>query len=285
MATAEMPLSPTPDPYDHGIDEDAPLPFPSTLPRDDFLQPDFDPVAYLSALPHRHQTLEDLRGELRDRSAAISAELLELVNSNYTSFLSLGAELQGGEDRVEDAKVALLAFRRQIDDVGDRVRSRASEVAGLTAELGAVRREIETARKMLDLSQRISGLEQRLALASIDHGNKTGAVADWSGDEDSGSDGDGDGGAGSSISKIASLTRDYQHIVGLADELGRDVAFVAKMEERMVRCRSTILLDLGTALKKARAAGDAEGRRVLRCLAMYRALQAPSDAVKVLRDR
>jgi hypothetical protein len=95
-------------------DDDVPLPFPSALPRDDFLKPDFDPVAYLSALlPDRHQTLEDLRGELRDRSGAISAELLELVNGNYTAFLSLGGELKGGEDRVEDVKVALLAFRRR----------------------------------------------------------------------------------------------------------------------------------------------------------------------------
>lgn len=76
--------------------DDAPLPFPVALPRADFLAKDFRPAEYLSALPHRHQTLEDLRAELRERSAAISAELLELVNGNYTAFLSLGNELKGG---------------------------------------------------------------------------------------------------------------------------------------------------------------------------------------------
>lgn len=78
-------------------DGDAPLPFPTALPRSDFLAADFQPAEYLSSLPQRHQTLEDLRAELRERSSAISAELLELVNNNYTAFLSLGDDLRGGD--------------------------------------------------------------------------------------------------------------------------------------------------------------------------------------------
>src|SRR5690348_6722364 len=76
---------------DDDDDPNSPLPFPAALARSDFLAPTFDAAAYLSALhtggpASRHQTLEDLRAELRDRSAAISAELLELVNANYTAF-------------------------------------------------------------------------------------------------------------------------------------------------------------------------------------------------------
>ncbi|TVY76555.1 hypothetical protein Focb16_v006520 [Fusarium oxysporum f. sp. cubense] len=106
------------------VDEDAPLPFPEALPRADFLAQDFQPAAYLSALPHRHQTLEDLRSDLRDRSAAISSELLELVNSNYTAFLSLGSELRGGDDKVEDVKVSLLGFRRAVEEVKTKLLRR-----------------------------------------------------------------------------------------------------------------------------------------------------------------
>ncbi len=42
---------------------------------------------------NRHQTLEDLRSELRARSQLLTKELLDLVNSNYQDFLSLGSSL------------------------------------------------------------------------------------------------------------------------------------------------------------------------------------------------
>ncbi|TQS33696.1 hypothetical protein Golomagni_05948, partial [Golovinomyces magnicellulatus] len=148
-------------------DDDTPLPFPTALPRADFLSPNFDPAAYLSALPHRHQTLEDLRSELRERSADISGELLELVNSNYTTFLSLGSELNGGDEKVQDVKVALLGFRRAVDDVKSKVASRRIETEGLTAELKDTRSDIEKGRRMLEASERLSSLEQRLALDSL----------------------------------------------------------------------------------------------------------------------
>ncbi|KAJ9130992.1 hypothetical protein NKR19_g9665, partial [Coniochaeta hoffmannii] len=131
------PYSPSSDPYpdDSEPDSDAPLPFPTALPRRDFLAPDFDAATYLSDLhaggpsAARHQSLSDLRTELRERSAAISAELLELVNGHYASFLGLGDELRGGGERVGDVRVALLGFRRQVEEVRRAVGERRGEVA------------------------------------------------------------------------------------------------------------------------------------------------------------
>ena len=148
-------------------DDGAPLPFPAALPRSDFLATDFQPAAYLSALPHRHQTLEDLRSDLRDRSTAISSELLELVNSNYTAFLSLGDDLRGGDERVEDVRVALLGFRRAVDDVKGKVTRRKEETTLLNDELRSVRAKIEHGRAMMELSDRLASLEERLALGSL----------------------------------------------------------------------------------------------------------------------
>ncbi len=81
------------------------LPYPEALPRSDFLAPEFDAATYLSTLSGRHQTLEDLRSDLRERSQALSKELLDLVNTNYEQFLSLGSDLRGGEEKVEDVRV------------------------------------------------------------------------------------------------------------------------------------------------------------------------------------
>ncbi|KAF5987448.1 conserved oligomeric golgi complex subunit 2 [Fusarium coicis] len=256
------------------VDEDAPLPFPEALPRADFLAPDFQPAAYLSALPHRHQTLEDLRSDLRERSAAISSELLELVNSNYTAFLSLGSELHGGDDKVEDVKVSLLGFRRAVEEVKTKVTERKEETNALNGELRGVRSAIEKGRKMIELSERLSSLEERLSLDSLPNNE------DW--DEESEEEGEDDN-YGSSPTRLLASAQECSRITKLLESLDPNAPFVIKMEERLTRCRNTLLLDLGNALKEAKKAGVKGQDRVLKCLAIYRVLDAQSEAVKALR--
>lgn len=256
------------------VGDDAPLPFPEALPRADFLAEDFQPAAYLSALPHRHQTLEDLRSDLRDRSAAISSELLELVNSNYTAFLSLGSELRGGDDKVENAKVSLLGFRRAVEEVKTKVMERREETDTLNGELRGVRSAIEKGRKMIELSERLASLEERLSLDSLP------ADEDW--DEDSEDEVEDDN-YGSSTAKLLTSAQECSRITKLLESMDPDTPYVIKMEERLTRCRNTLLLDLGNALKEAKKAGVKGQDRVLKCLAIYRVLDAPSEAVKALR--
>lgn len=264
-------------------DDDAPLPFPAALPRSDFLAPDFEPAAYLSALPHRHQTLEDLRSDLRDRGSAIGAELLELVNANYTAFLSLGSELRGGDDRVEDVKVALLGFRRAVDDIRTKVAARREDALALNAQLRHVRSDVALGRAVMELSDRLSALEERLALDVAGH------EREWDydrGDLDDDDDPDQhvDGLVGSPPARLLQSARDCSHIAALADSLPRQHPLVAKCRERLATCRGTLLLDLANALKEARGAGPRGQGRVLRYLAIYRVLDARRDAVKALRD-
>ncbi|KAJ0299562.1 hypothetical protein COL5a_000086 [Colletotrichum fioriniae] len=277
-------------------DDDAPLPFPAALPRSDFLATDFHPANYLSALPHRHQTLDDLKAELRDRSAAISAELLELVNGNYTAFLSLGNELRGGDERVENVRVAMLGFRRAVEEIKGKVRTRGEEVQGLSGELREVRRGIEAGRKMLELDERVSSLEERLALASLPGKAKTGDGegeeedggwdADDSEESDEEEDDDDDVGGlvGSSPAKLAGFAQDFCIVEALADAIGRDAPFVVKAEARMVRCRNTILLDLGTAMKEARRAGKKGQARTVKYLGLYGLLDAQAEAIRALKS-
>ncbi|WQF79163.1 hypothetical protein CDEST_04177 [Colletotrichum destructivum] len=271
-------------------DDDAPLPFPAALPRSDFLAPDFHPANYLSALPHRHQTLDDLKAELRDRSAAISAELLELVNGNYTAFLSLGSELRGGDERVESVRVAMLGFRRAVEEIKARVRTRSEEVQGLSGDLREVRRGIEAGRKMLELDERVSALEEHLALASLpgkaspDDEDDEWDADDSEEDEEDGEEGGAGGLVASSPAKLAGFAQDFCIIEALADAIGREVQFVVKTEARMTRCRNTILLDLGTAMKEARKAGNKGQARVVKYLGLYGLLNAQAEAIKALKS-
>ncbi|KAL2176418.1 oligomeric golgi complex component, COG2-domain-containing protein [Thermothelomyces heterothallicus CBS 202.75] len=284
-------------------DDNSPLPFPAALSREDFLAPDFDPASYLSALhtggpASRHQTLEDLRAELRDRSAAISAELLELVNANYTAFLGLGDELKGGEEKVEDVRVALLGFRRAVEELQGRVRERRLEVGRVNGELEGVKEAVEMGRSMLELDERVSGLERRLAVGTAGEGGRKGedngeGGEDWeegfefagSEEEESEEEEEESAFVSSRPSKLNTLAEEYVLAEQIADSLGRDLPFVKKMEDRMARCRNTILLDLSTALKEARKAGPKGQERVVKYLGIYRTLDAQAEALKVLKER
>ncbi|KAJ6785234.1 hypothetical protein PWT90_05112 [Aphanocladium album] len=269
------------------VDDDAPLPFPEALPRSDFITPEFDPAAYLSALPHRHQTLEDLRSDLRDRSAAISSELLELVNANSTTFLSLGTDLRGGDDKVEDVRVSLLGFRRAVEDVKAKVVTRRAETDELTTELRNVRRDIEAGRKMVEVTERLSSLEERLALSSLPKakdGEDYTDSDDDSEEEDEDEDEQIQGLVGSSPNVLLTLAQDYNTAELLLRSLP-ELPFAAKMETRLIKCRKTLLLDLSNALKESRKAGAPAQGRVLKYLAIYRILGAQDDAVRALKAK
>ncbi|POS75692.1 hypothetical protein DHEL01_v205909 [Diaporthe helianthi] len=272
------------DDDDDDFDPDAPLPFPTALSRSDFLAPDFNAATYLSSLfpsgssstggavgaaHHRHQTLEDLRAELRERSSAISAELLELVNANYAAFLGLGDGLRGGGERAEDVRVALLGFQRQVEDVQARVRGRREDVQRSGVELRAVRGEVEMGRRMLELDERCGVLLGRL------EGGGGGTEENGEGDDDESEDDEEE--------RLVEMVREYNAIVRLANSLGRDLPYVRKMEERITRCRNTLLVDLGASLKEARKAGQQE--RTVRLLGLYRVLGAYSEGVKTLKEK
>jgi conserved oligomeric Golgi complex subunit 2 len=279
-------------------DDDAhPLPFPAALPRTDFLAPSFDAADYLSSLSHRHQTLEDLRSDLRDRSSAISHELLELVNSNYSAFLSLGDELQGGEERVEDVRVALLGFRRAVEEIKERVRDRGDEVVKLNGELGGVRREVEKGRKMIELDERVGMLERRLAVGGKGPGageEDDEEDEDEYDDEDEDDEDDEDSGdlsgrrrddvLGSGLGKLSQLANDYVEIEELVETIGKETLFVRKTEERIIRCRNTLVLDLNTALKAAKTAGVRGQTRLLKLMSLYSLMDAQAEAVKTLKN-
>ncbi|TWU73395.1 hypothetical protein ED733_002983 [Metarhizium rileyi] len=274
--------NPPSDVSDIDTDDDTPLPFPAALSRSDFLVPDFDPAAYLSALPHRHQTLEDLRSDLRDRSSVISSELLELVNSNYTAFLSLGSELKGGNEKVEDVKVALLGFRRAVEEIKVKVARRKDETGLLNNELRDVRLNIEQGRKMLDIDDRLSALEERLSVDSLPAGTgQNGWDSDSNGEEE---DNAAAGLLGSSPARLLQSAKDCGEIILLKECLDQQHPLIVKMDERLARCRNTLLLDLGNALKEAKGAGSQGHDLVLKYLAIYRILDAQAEAVKALRS-
>ena len=267
-----------------GSDDDN-LPYPKPLTRASFLTPDFDPTTFLSSLHNRHQTLEDLRTELRTRSQELNKELLDLVNENYREFLSLGSSLHGGEEKVEEVRLGLLGFKRDVEGLKGQIKERKDEVEGLVEERKWIREEMQVGRALLEVDQSLNELEESLVIVS----NKPTQNGDHDEDEaelsDSDDDSDEDGSGGMSISRLRRHMQQYIYIKRMIARIGLEHPFLKTREERVLRLRQTILLDLSSALKQISGTTEKEKERLVKVLAIYGDMGEPEEALRVLRDR
>lgn len=268
------------DNYDDDDDDDiSTLPYPTELPRSDFLQPQFDAQTYLSSLRNRHQTLEDLRSDLRSRSQLLNKELLDLVNGNYEEFLSLGADLKGGEEQVEGVRVGVLGFGREVEGIKKDVKERKDEVKGLLDEKKNIRREVVIGRLLLDINERMSELESRLGI-NVDAEEEE--EEDFDDDADAGDDdSDATTPGRAQLRRLQRHAEQFLMVEKLIERIGSDHPFLVAQKGRLDEIRKTLLLDLATALRQAKA--DKSSESVLLAMKLYSDLGAEADSVKVLK--
>ncbi|KAF1918934.1 oligomeric golgi complex component, COG2-domain-containing protein [Ampelomyces quisqualis] len=260
------------------------LPYPAPLQRSDFLAPDFSPSTYLSTLSNRHQTLEDLRSELRSRSQLLSKELLDLVNSNYQDFLNLGNNLHGGEEKIEEVRVGLLGFQKEATSLKKIVDEREEEVASLLEERRDIRAKIELGGRLIDYDARLRELEEDLDINAAGKEPNGPDVDEVSDSEEEDEDDDEDGASyGVSITKLRRTVMQYRLIQELEKSLGAH-PFIAAQAARITKVRTTLLLDLSTALQQAKGGGSAGSGRILKVMKLYAQMEESGEAVKVLKS-
>ncbi|KAL9086083.1 MAG: hypothetical protein Q9165_007295 [Trypethelium subeluteriae] len=266
----------------HSDTDDDNLPYPAPLTRSDFLKSNFSPAEYLSSLHNRHQTLEDLRSDLRARSQLLNRELLDLVNSNYQDFLTLGSSLHGGDEKVEEVRVGLLGFKREVEGVRKHVVERSKEVEGLVQEREEVRAQIFVGRQLLEYESQLGELEEKLLVGSQPrtaingHGDQAASDSEDLSDEED-----------TSLMPIAKLRRhaeQYLSIKQLEPLIGVDHPFLTAQQSRLLRCRSTMLLDLSTALKQTEHRTSYGQQRLLKIIGIYRDLDEDKEAIKIIKE-
>lgn len=282
-STPAKSISPTRRSYDDEYDDDDldNLPYPTELPRNDFLPLDFNAQAYLSSLRNRHQTLEDLRSDLRQRSQLLNKELLDLVNGNYEEFLSLGEDLKGGEEKVESVRVGVLGFEREVEAIRRGLKVRLDEAGQLLQEKKDIKTEVMFGRRLLEIEERISELEYRLGLA-LDEG--AGDELDLEDDADQSETTQDSGSQQETTVRIKGLQGNAERflvIAQLIDQAGRDHPFIQAQKPRLAEARRTLLLDLATALKQAKETRHTND--VLDLLVLYGELGAESEGIKAVK--
>lgn len=205
------------------------------------------------------------------------------MNSNYQDFLNLGNSLHGGEEKVEEVRVGLLGFRKEVNGLKGVVEQRELEVRQLLQDRRDARTKIEIGRRLVDYDARLKELESELVIET------SGKEPIILGDEVSDSDEDEDeeeedeGSYGVSIAKLRRNAVQYRLILGLEKGLGEH-PFIAAQGPRMAKVRSTLLMDLSTALQQAKSAGTAGSGRVMKVMKIYADMEESAEAVKVLKS-
>ena len=201
------------------------------------------------------------------------------MNSNYEEFLSFGRDLKGGDEKVQEVRVGVLSFRREVEGLKAQVQERREEVERLVEERKRVREQIAIGRGLLEVDRRVGELESRLML--VQDGTKDGDGDDLASDDDSEDEAEEQAGVG----RLTRHAQQYVYITKLVEKLGPEHAFLVEMENRISRLKQTVLLDLGSALKQARAAAGEEVKPViLRVLDAYRIMGAAGEALKILKE-
>ncbi|KAJ5251347.1 hypothetical protein N7489_001757 [Penicillium chrysogenum] len=272
------------------FDEDpSGLPFPEPLSRSSFLAPDFDPANFLSSLTNRHQSLEDLRQELRGLEQFLNKELLDLVNENYQDFLSLGSSLRGGEEKVEGVKVGVLSFQRDVKAIRDKVEARRHEVEELLNEKRRLRTNADIGKDLLDYADRVEELEHRgQVIAKEAAQDESDAESDLYSGESADSDDDElpDGTPAISLKRMERHAQKFVYLTSIAARVGEKHPFLLAQQLRVAKIKSTVLLDLKNALEQATAGGK-QGKsdaRTMAVLRLYELMGEDVSAVAALKN-
>ncbi|TQS39342.1 hypothetical protein Golomagni_00135 [Golovinomyces magnicellulatus] len=262
------------------------LPSPEELLRSDFLSSDFDASNYLSSLCDRHQSLEDLQSDLRERSQFLSQELIDLVNANYERFLSLGSDLNGGEEQLEDVRVGLLGFKSGVMDVCGKVKTKKDELERLLVEKIKIRRQISLGRKLLEVDVRLEELEDNLMVISPVQ-NVIGSVENRTRDQFHDKYTEDEPTTNCEIPDInlenlSCLATDYRSLESLMADVGVDHPYIQAQQTRMMRSRNKILTNLSKEIHQTKVSKDKS--RLLELLGIYRELGAAGEVIGILQE-
>lgn len=208
--------------------------------------------------------------------------MLDLVNDNYQDFLSLGSSLKGGDEKVEEVRLGLLGFKREVEGLKVKVDERKKEVEDLVAQRKEIRRQMQLGRSLLDVDYRLQELERSLMVASTEAssellGNDIGQdISDGEDDSD-----DGQGG-NASTARLDRHVRQYLLARRAMDRIGPTHPSIIGQEGRITRIKNTILLDLGNALKQLKSEDTEQATKLL---GAYRDLDESQEALKILKER
>lgn len=202
---------------------------------------------------------------------------MDLVNSNYEDFLGLGRDLQGGDEKIEEVRLGVLGFKREVEGLRDNIRQKRLAIELVIERQNKIKEQVVLGREMLEVDRRIGQLEERLML--VQNGVQDGGVEDYESDAESEDEVE-----VIMTGRLRRRAEEYVYVTRLVRKLGPELPFLVGQEERILRLKQTILLDLGNALKQVYAIRSDQRGNVLRILDVYRTMGEQGEALRMLKE-
>lgn len=188
---------------------------------------------------------------------------------------------------MEEVRVGLLGFEKEVAALRDVVGAREEEVAGFLEERRSVRGHIEAGRRLVGFEERLRELEGELVIETA--GREAIIVGEEVEDSDEDEDDEDDeeeenaGAYGVSIAKLRRTVMQYRIILEIQKNM-EEHPFVVAQAARVAKVRSTLLMDLSTALQQAKSAGAHGSGRVMKVMKIYADMEESAEAVKLLKS-
>mmetsp|Transcript_18657 Transcript_18657/g.40080 ORF Transcript_18657/g.40080 Transcript_18657/m.40080 type:complete len:830 (-) Transcript_18657:232-2721(-) len=192
---------------------------PVWLSPDKFLLPDFEAEGCISDL-RRYVPLATLQTELQSYLALLKSKLVEVINEDYSDYVSLSSKLVNVDGAVLRMRKPLVELKEKLSVVQEAVKA---ELTALNQGLKR-RKEVATARSLLELLQELAHVASKVEklLAEV-------AAVDSAGNVD-----------------LDSRSRLLERVGGEVSRLtfqanrGKDLAFVKSMEPRIQSYRTEL---------------------------------------------
>ncbi|KAG7098601.1 hypothetical protein E1B28_000525 [Marasmius oreades] len=245
----------------------------------------FDVEEFL--LSRSHTSLQDLKAELRDYLSSLKEELVQLINDDYESFISLSTDLKGEDVRLASLQAPLAGLKQEIQISKADLRAIQTTLEEKLRKRAALREEKALLHLLLKISESVLRLETLLLISSSDSSEMDGIQPVNPNQEHPE---EREGNRAKHLSRVAA---EYTQLLYHANKARTErCLFVDEIQWRIDRIQSTISSDLdhlfGTTLvllteKKGESEKSKAITDLTECLKTYDMLGLWRDAEDVMR--
>jgi conserved oligomeric Golgi complex subunit 2 len=174
----------------------------------------------------------------------------------------LGSTLSGGEEKVEEIRVGLLAFQRDLTSVKDNVEHRRTKVAVLINDRRSTIKQIQVGKSLLEIAERLEDLEASLMIGGTTDEAHKGAQSETKYLSDESDDDAEDGQI--ALHRLELHAEQYLILQLQLQRHSPTQRYIQSQSDRISRIKSTLGLDLEGALKHCKSVQKDQPEAVLR---------------------
>ncbi|KAG5457360.1 MAG: oligomeric golgi complex component, COG2-domain-containing protein [Olpidium bornovanus] len=241
--------------------------FALTIQPDIFKVETFDCEQFISS--RRCLPLDTTKSELRSYLRQLKNELVELINKDYTDFISLSTSLVGTDKAIHELSQLLSRIRNEIQVIRDKFQETIDELEKRLAQRAELREQKAALQLLLNIARSV---EKIASLLEAHHAEDATVEANEPGGRDKVNE------------RVAIEFNQLRFLVGK----GQEMSYVETIQPRIQKIESALRSSLATSLRSSLSACDASPQddsmtlSLAQCLRTYAAIDQTREAEDII---